>query len=104
MQLKLENNTLIEIMQCDLPEVYTWDQAVALCELIGVNWRLPTIYEIKEIYSKKEEFSFANWGYWTYWTCNEINAENATCFSGPNGEIFKEKKEAKFYIRLVKSI
>ena len=39
MQLKLKNNTIIEIMQCDLPEVYTWDQAVALCQLLGVNWR-----------------------------------------------------------------
>lgn len=95
MQLQLENNTIIEIMQCDLPEVYTWDQAVALCQLIGANWRLPTIYEIQEIYSNKEEFSFANLGFWPYWTCNEINVEYAFLLSGPNGEILKEKKEAK---------
>jgi hypothetical protein len=104
MQLQLKNNTIIEIMQCDLPEVYTWHQAVALCQLIGSNWRLPTINEIQEIYSKKEEFSFANCGYWAYWTCNETNVEKANCLSGPNGEILKEKKEAKLYIRLVKSI
>ena len=104
MQLKLKDNSIIDIMECDLPEVYTWEQAVTLCQLIGTNWRLPTIDEIQEIYSKKEEFSFANWGYWAYWTCNEINIESATCLSGPNGEIFKEKKEAKFYIRPVKSI
>lgn len=104
MQLKLKDNSIIDIMECDLPEVYTWDQAVTLCRLIGTNWRLPTIDEIQEIYSRKEELNFANWGFWAYWTCNEINIESATCFSGPNGAVFKGKKEAKFYIRLVKSI
>ena len=104
MQLKLKDNTIIKIMECDLPEIYTWYQAVAICNLIGANWRLPTIFEIQEIYSKKEEFSFAKGGYWGYWTCNEINVENATCLSGPNGEILKEKKEVKFFIRPVKSI
>ena len=83
---------------------FTWDQAVALCQLIGVNWRLPTTYEIQDIYSKKEELRFANWGFWAYWTCDEINTKNSTSLSGPNGEIIKAKKEAEFYIRPVKSI
>jgi hypothetical protein len=104
MQLKLKDNTIIEIMDFDLPETYSWDQAVALCQLIGVNWRLPTIFEIQEIYSEKEEFNFANVPYWGYWTSNEINVETAICLNGPKGEIIKEKKEAKFYIRPVKSI
>ena len=102
-QLKLKNETEIEIMDCDLPEVYTWTEAIELCSLIGPDWRLPSVIEIIEIFNDKNKYNFAELGYWAYWTCEIYNSERAKCLNGPNGEIAHEKKDAKFYIRLVRT-
>jgi hypothetical protein len=59
MQTKLKNKNVIEIMEYDCLEVYTWDEAISLSTSIGLDWRFPNIDEIKEMYSKKEELNFA---------------------------------------------
>jgi hypothetical protein len=103
MRLALRNNTEIEIMDCDLPEAYTWDEAVNLCSVKGNNWRLPTVSEIKEIYNRNVEYKFAEGGYWGYWTCEETSKEGAILLSGPDGRILNDNKKSKFFVRMVKS-
>ena len=105
-ELVLKNGNRIQIAQNDFANQCNWLEAKLRCEEIGEGWRLPTISELEEIFERKENFEFANYGYGAYWSIEEINENQSLAFSGVDveGTTITELKEAEFYIRAVKNI
>lgn len=103
-ELALKNGKKIQINQNDFTDQLNWSTAKLKCEEIGEGWRLPTISELREIYGNKEQYNFANYGYWAYWSIEEIDEEKSIAFSGVEGNVITELKEAEFYVRAVKNI
>ena len=103
-ELALKNGKKIQIDQNDFAKQLNWSTAKLKCEEIGEGWRLPTISELEEIFENKEQYNFANYGYWTYWSIEELNEEESIAFSGVEGNVITELKEAEFYVRAVKNI
>ncbi len=103
-ELTLEDGSTIQIAENDFDIQYEWTTAILMCQEIGEGWRLPTIYEIEQIFENAEIFDFANYGFWTYWTSEEINNEEAFGLSGVEGIIIQAPKTERFYIRAVKTI
>jgi hypothetical protein len=103
-ELTLESGITIQIAENDFDTQYDWTTAILMCQEIGEGWRLPTIYEIEQIFENAEIFDFANYGFWAYWTNDEINTEQAYGFSGVEGNIVQEFKDESFYVRAVKTI
>jgi len=104
MPLILANGETIDVAANDFIAQFDWTTASLMCQGLGEGWRLPTIYEIQQIFAHNVVFGFANYGYWAYWTCEEINEEQAFGFSGDEGIIIEELKTERFYIRAVKTI
>lgn len=103
-ELTLENGITIQIAENDFDTQYDWTTALSMCQALGEGWRLPTIFEIEQIFENAEIFGFANYGFWTYWTSEEINNEEAFGLSGVEGIIIQVPKTERFYIRAVKTI
>ena len=103
-ELVLKNGSRIQIAQNDFANQFNWSTAKLKCEEIGKGWRLPTISELEEIFERKENFEFANYGYGDYWSIEEINENQSLAFSGIEGTTITELKKSEFYIRAVKNI
>ena len=100
-ELVLKNGNRIQIAQNDFANQCNWLEAKLRCEEIDKGWRLPTISELEEIFERKENFEFANYGFWAYWSIEEINENQSLAFCGTT---ITELKDAEFYIRAVKNI
>jgi hypothetical protein len=104
MELILTDGTIIEVALTDFNTQYDWVNAKLMCQGMGEGWRLPTIYEIEQIFDNSTLFDFANYGFWAYWTSKEINEVQAFAFSGNEGIIIEESKNEKFYVRAVRTV
>ena len=68
----------------------TWDEAVAYCQRLGGDWRLPSSEEFKSIY-----FQLLDNNYWTY---DEIDGDTAKFFNWSIGKAFESEKNRSLYI------
>jgi hypothetical protein len=74
----------IEVMADDLTYILnldedymTWDEARNACIMLGDDWRLPTISELKMIYKNRLKIGGFNRSNWTiYWSNNPLNQED----------------------------
>lgn len=103
-ELILKDGKRIQIAENDFPKLYDWETAKLKAEEIGKGWRLPLFSELEEIFEKKENYNFANYGFWAYWSSDDINSEKAIALSGVEGLKIQEYKNEKIYVRAVKTI
>ena len=68
----------------------TWDEAIAYCQKLGDDWRLPSSEEFKSIY-----FQLLDNNYWTY---DEIDGDTAKFFNWSIGKAFESEKNRSLYI------
>jgi hypothetical protein len=91
----------LEVAQYDFPQQLTWDDAKKTCDLLGDRWRLPTKYELNDLFQNKIKIgNFKRSDY--YWSSTEHDGYNAWSqhlFNGPIA-IGKDYKE---YVRAVRS-
>ena len=107
LELVLENGNRIIVSEQDLHDTLLWEDAHKAINALGEGWRLPTIFELQQIFNQRERLNFGNVGYWSYLSSDEGKDINTIhVFSGPEGNIILSQieKREKFYIRPVKSI
>lgn len=91
----------LEVMKNDLGKM-SWDEAVKICKKSGVGWRLPTIEELKKIYTHKDLIGNFNGSY--YWSSTEYYFYRAYFFLFEYGIDGKDIKEGKYSVRAVRDL
>ena len=100
------NNELIEVADNDCLGVYDYFEALDICKIKGINWRLPSEYELEcmffQLY-KNDKGNFTFDGF--YWTSSS-NAEKAKvkCFNEKIHLNFVALIEEDCFVRLVRNI
>ena len=99
----------IQVANEDIDGEMNWFQAVRACNKMGQSWRLPTIEELKVIYS--DIYLKGKGGNFTktiYWSSSEIDNELAWIFLMENGQAFDiwitSRKGNSYYVRPVRNL
>jgi hypothetical protein len=104
-QMKIKSVKLkkinLEVMKTDLGKM-TWVDANKACEKLGEGWRLPTIDELKKIYSLKDKIGGFNNDY--YWSITETEFTLALYFNFFNGTEKDSKEDSTGYVRAVRTL
>ena len=97
--IKISN---IEVAQYSFPFRMNWDYANKACAQLGDGWRLPTKDESYTLYQNKDKIRrfFVND---VYWTSTENSEEIAWFQSFDNGGQFYNGKNAKYYVRAIRT-
>lgn len=96
--------TNIRVAAADEIGFYTWEDAEKQCQLKGPGWRLPSLAELKLMYSYRDKFDgfYGYNGNRKYWS-SERGKRDADYFDFNNGEIDEDDpKDADKCVRCVK--
>ena len=68
----------------------TWDEAMAYCQALGSEWRLPSCVEFNSIYTLLQDNR--------YWSCEEIDENKAKFYNWAIGKSYDIDKDKNLYI------
>ena len=68
----------------------TWEEAMAYCQTLGYEWRLPSSTEFNSIRSQLQ--------YNTYWTIEEVDEDKARFYNWSANKAYSGKKSRSLYI------
>jgi len=102
----------LEVAQYDFPQQLTWDDAKKTCDLLGDGWRLPTKYELNDLFQNK--IKIGNFKRSDYWSSTEKDFEQSWSQDfndGSESYFYKSSKKVggivispkAFYVRAVKN-
>jgi hypothetical protein len=102
----------LEVAQYDFPQQLTWDDAKKTCDLLGDDWRLPTKYELNDLFQNK--IKIGNFKRSDYWSSTEKDFEQSWSQDfndGSESYFYKSSKKVggivispkAFYVRAVKN-
>jgi len=99
----------IQVANEDIDGELNWFQAVRACSNMGQGWRLPSIEELKVIYSDIYlKGKGGNFKEKIYWSSTEIDSELAWIFLMETGQAFDiwvtSRKGNSFYARPVRTL
>jgi hypothetical protein len=94
------------VSENDFPTAMNWDEAKAVCTLLGKGWRLPTKDELNILYQNKFKiggFEGDN-DHDVHWSSTENDSLNAWFQIFTTGNQFSSSKDYTFYVRAVRSL
>jgi hypothetical protein len=102
----------LEVAQYDFPQQLTWDDAKKTCDLLGDGWRLPTKYELNDLFQNK--IKIGNFKRADYWSSTEKDfylSWSQDFNDGSESYFYKSSKKVSgivispkaFYVRAVKT-
>ena len=103
----------LEVAQYDFPQQLTWDDAKKTCDLLGDGWRLPTKYELNDLFQNK--IKIGNFKRSDYWSSTEKGFDlswSQDFNDGSESYFYKSSKKVggivmspkAFYVRAVKDV
>jgi len=63
----------IQVAMKDFPEKLTWQEAMDACRELGGSWRLPTRFELTEMFYQLMKSGKGGFDADTYWSSTEYN-------------------------------
>ena len=93
----------IEVSPKEYERMLNWNDAMMYCQLLVIDdkmdWRLPTIEELKEIYNSENDFVGSD-----YWSSTENNGCYAWYQNFSNGFQYYDYKNYSRYVRAVRTM
>ena len=93
----------IKVAQYDFPKQMTWYDAKKACANLGNGWRLPTLYELRLLFSERVAIGgFGGYGYWSSSQDSNDDAWTVSFFFGHLNSVNKGNDLGR--VRAVRSL
>lgn len=93
----------IEVSPKQYEQELNWNDAMLYCQLLVIDdkndWRLPTLEELKEIYTSENDFDGS-----TYWASTDFTSYYTFTLNLSSGYQNFNGKHNSFYVRAVRSL
>lgn len=104
-------NETIQVAMKDFPEKLKWHDAVDACRELGNGWRLPTRFELTEMYHQLKKMGKGGFVADSYWSSSEyINGKDNGAWAQhfyddeQDGREFKFSYEEELRVRAVRTL